>query len=156
MPDLDLIKQAEQETRDKQGRFVRGYSGNPGGRPKACRDRANRPAWALLAAEGEALARKAVELALAGDPIALRLCLERLAGPCRERAVEFTMPVIRNAADLAPAMAAVAQSAAQGRLTPREAMQMRHVVEGYVRAVEATDFERRLRALEEADAAETT
>jgi hypothetical protein len=33
------------------------------------------------------------------------LCLERIVGPYRERAVEFTMPPIRNAADLASAMA---------------------------------------------------
>jgi hypothetical protein len=33
----------------------------------------------LLAGEGEALTRKAVELALAGDPAALRLCLERIS-----------------------------------------------------------------------------
>jgi hypothetical protein len=29
--------------------------------------------------------RKAVEPALAGDPAALRLCLERIVGPYRER-----------------------------------------------------------------------
>jgi len=70
------------------------------------------------------LTRKAVELALAGDPAALRLCLERIVGPYRERAVEFVMPPIRNAADLASAMAAVADAAAQGAVTPREAMQL--------------------------------
>jgi hypothetical protein len=156
MPDLNLIKQAEQEARDECGRFARGHSGNRAGRPKGCRDRANRATWALLAQEGEALAKKAVELALAGDPLALRLCLERLVGPCRDRAVEFAMPAIRNAADLAPAMAALAAAAAEGRLTPREALQLRHVVEGYVRSVEASEFERRLRALEEADAAAAT
>jgi hypothetical protein len=31
-------------------------------------------------------------------------------------------------------------------------MQLGHVIEAYVRAVEATEFERRLRALETADA----
>src|SRR6266851_3690315 len=31
MPDLDLIKQAEQ---DRRGRFARGRSGNPAGRPR--------------------------------------------------------------------------------------------------------------------------
>jgi hypothetical protein len=106
----------------------------------------------LLAGEGEALTRKAVELALAGDPAALRLCLERIVGPYRDRAVEFTMPTIRNAADLTVAMGAVADAAAQGAVTPREAMQLGHVIEAYVRAVEATEFERRLRALETADA----
>ena len=37
------------------------------------------------------------------------------------------------------------------RSTPREAMQLGNVLEAYVRAVEATEFERRLRALEAAD-----
>ena len=83
----------------------------------------------------------------------MRLCLERIVGPYRERAVEFTMPPIRNAGDLAGAMAAVADAAAQGAVTPREAMQLGHVVEAYVRAVEATEFERRLRALEAPDGA---
>ena len=153
MPDLDLINEAEQETRDGRGRFMRGRSGNPAGRPKGCRDHVNRAARLLLVGEGEALTRKAVELALSGDQQALRLCIERIVGPCRERAVEFTMPPIRSADDLADAMAAVADAAAQGTVTPREAMQLGHVVEAYVRAVEATEFERRLKALEMADAA---
>ena len=112
MPDLDQIKQGEQGTRDRGGRFAKGRSGNPAGRPRGCRDHVNRAARLLLAGEGEALTRKAVELALAGDPAALRLCLERIVGPYRERAVEFTMPPIRNAADLAGAMAAIADAAA--------------------------------------------
>ena len=37
-------------------------------------------------------------------------------------------------------------------MTPREAMQLGHVFEAYVRAVEATEFERRLRVLEAGDA----
>ncbi len=62
------------------------------------------------------------------------------------------MPPIRNAGDLAGAMAAVADATAQGAVTPREAMQLSHVVKAYVRAVEATEFERRLRVLEAVDA----
>src|ERR1700730_17335594 len=152
MPGLDQIKQGEQGERDRRGRFARGRSGNPAGRPRGCRDHVNHAARLLLAGEGEALTRKAVELALARDPAALRLCLELFVGPYRERAVEFTMPPIRNAADLAGAMAAVADAAAQGAVTPREAMQFGHVIEAYVRAVEATEFERSLRALEAGDA----
>ena len=97
MPDLDLIKQEEQGVRDRRGRFARGRSGNPAGRPRGCRDHVNRAARLLLAGEGEALTRKAVELALAGDPTALRLCLERIVGPYRERVVEFTTPPIEGA-----------------------------------------------------------
>ncbi len=152
MPDLDQIKQDDEGARDGGGRFLRGRSGNPAGRPRGCRDHATRAARLLLAGEGEALTRKAVELALAGDPAALRLCLERILGPCRERAVEFEMPAIGGAADLAGAMAAVVGAAAQGTVTPREAAQLGRVVDSYVRAVEATEFDRRLKALEAADA----
>jgi len=67
MPDLDLIKQGEQGVRDRRGRFVRVRSCNPAGRPRGCRDHVNRAARLLLAGEGEALTRKAVELELAGD-----------------------------------------------------------------------------------------
>jgi hypothetical protein len=101
MPDLDLIKQEEQGARDRRGRFARGRSGNSAGRPRGCRDHVNRAARLLLAGEGEALTRKAVEVALAGDPAALGLCLGRIVGPHRGPTVEFKMPAIRNAADLA-------------------------------------------------------
>jgi hypothetical protein len=107
----------------------------------------------LTKGEGEALIRKAVELALAGDPAALRLCLDRIVGPCRERAIEFAMPAIRSAADLADAMAALAAATALGEVTPREAAQLGGVVDAYIRAVEATEFDRRLRALEADDGA---
>jgi hypothetical protein len=58
MPDLDQIKQVEQEARDRGGRSAKGRSGNSAGRPRGCRDHVNRAARLLLAGEGEALTRK--------------------------------------------------------------------------------------------------
>jgi hypothetical protein len=66
------------DTRQHDGRFPKGVSGNPTGRPKGTRNRATRLAESLLDGEARALARKAVELALGGDVTALKLCLERL------------------------------------------------------------------------------
>jgi hypothetical protein len=66
MPDLDLIKQEEQGVRDRARAARPGWSGNPAGRPVGCRDHVNRAARLLLAGEGEALIRKAVESAPAG------------------------------------------------------------------------------------------
>lgn len=80
----------------------------------------------LLADEAEALTRKAVELALGGDPTALRLCVERILP--RDRAVKFTMPRIASAADVAGAMGAVAAALAQGVITPGEAGQIAQVI----------------------------
>ncbi len=42
MPDLDQIKQGEQGRGDRRGRFARGRSGNPAGRPRGCRDHVDR------------------------------------------------------------------------------------------------------------------
>ena len=51
--------------------FAKGQSGNPGGRQLGSRNKATIAAQMLLADEAEALTRKAVELALGGDPTAL-------------------------------------------------------------------------------------
>src|SRR5262249_41956935 len=58
--------------------FEKGWSGNPTGRRVGCRNKTTIAAAALLAGEAEALTRKAVELALVGDPTALLLCIERV------------------------------------------------------------------------------
>jgi len=55
---------------------------------------------ALLAGEAKGLTRKAVEAALAGDPMALRLCIERILPRCRERSVKFALPPIESAGDV--------------------------------------------------------
>jgi len=72
MPDLDQIKQGEQEARDRRGRFPKGRSGNPAGRPRGCRDHVNRAARLSFAGEGEALTRKAVELSVATARLAAK------------------------------------------------------------------------------------
>ena len=72
--------------------FEQGRSGNPLGRRVGCWNKTTIAAASLLAGEAEALTRKAVELALVGDPTAMRLCLERILPPCRER-THGTKPV---------------------------------------------------------------
>jgi Family of unknown function (DUF5681) len=56
--------------------FSKGQSGNPAGKPPGARHRASMAAEALLDGEVQALTRKAIERALEGDGVALRLCLE--------------------------------------------------------------------------------
>jgi hypothetical protein len=69
------------------------------GRPNGARHRVTLAAEALLDGEGEMLTRKAIELALAGDPTALRLCLDRILPPRRERPITFKLPALHSAAD---------------------------------------------------------
>ncbi len=101
--------------------FEKGRPGNPAGRRVGCRNKTTIAAAALLAGEAEALTRKAVELALVGDRTAMRLCLERILPPCRDRMVKFALPPIESAADIAAAMKAVTSALAGGMISPGEA-----------------------------------
>jgi hypothetical protein len=132
-----------------KGRFVKGQSGNPNGRPVGARNKATETAELLLDGETEALTRMAIELALDGNPTALKLCLERIIPPRRERPVNLGMSPVRGAGDLGGAMAVITNAAGQGAITPGEAAELARVVEIFVRAVEASDFEKRLKQLEE-------
>ena len=118
--------------------FKKGRSGNPRGRPAGSRNKRTLAAAVLLDGESEALTRKAAELALAGDPTALRLCIERILPPCRERPVKFTLPPIENAADISAAMNAVTSALARGIITPGEAERIANVVDTFARAIATT------------------
>ena len=133
--------------RDEQGRFPKGVSGNPAGRPVGSRNAATDMAQALLDGEADALIRKCVELALEGNPAAMKLCLERIV-PRRGRSVKLELPDIASAADLAPAMGAITRAAAAGAITPYDGAELSRIIESCVRALEVSDFERRLRELE--------
>jgi len=150
-PDNLLQKQVE---RTPEGHFVKGQSGNPAGRGVGCRNKATQIAEALLDGDVEALTRKAVSLALDGDPSAMRLCFDRIIAPRRARPVHLDLPPIAEAADVTAAMAAVTAAVVGGIITPAEGAEVAKVVDTYVRAIEASDFDRRLRVLEADYAAE--
>lgn len=130
------------------GRFQPGQSGNPAGKPKGCRHKATRAAEALLDGEADQLTRKAVEMALAGDGAALRLCLERVLPARRDRPVEFKLPAITTAADASAATGSILAAVADGELTPSEGETLAKLIETHIRTIEAHEFEARLQALE--------
>jgi hypothetical protein len=121
--------------------------GNPG-RPKGARHKATIAAETLLDGEAKALTRKCMELAKAGDTVALRLCLERILPVRKDRPVSFDIPLVANAGEAASLMGAILTAVASGSVTPSEASEVAKVVAGYVEALKASEFEERLRALE--------
>jgi hypothetical protein len=152
MTDIPLQKTAKTARRGRGRPFPKGQSGNPGGRPRGSANRATRGAELLLDGEATALTRKAVELALAGDPAALRLCLDRTVAPRRERPVELDLPPIDSAADILGAIKAVSGAVGRGAITPGEAVALSQMIETFLKAIDASDFEIRLRRLEERQA----
>ncbi len=128
---------AENTDQKQRGRpFAKGVSGNPAGRPKGSRNRSSVIAEALLDGEAEELTRTAIQMAKAGDPAALRLCLERLLPPRKDRLVAFDLPTLQNAEDAAKASAAILRAVADGEITPGEAGQLAKLVENFVRTIE--------------------
>ena len=138
------------DTGQKQaGRFQKGRSGNPAGRPRGSRNTATLAAEAMLEGEAEALTRKAIEMALGGDTVALRLCLERVYPARKDRHVTFALPPITSARDAADIAASVAEAVAGGDLTPAEGVEIAKVVDVYVRAYQTAKLNDRVERVEQ-------
>ncbi len=131
--------------RKPDGKFA---IGNPG-RPKGSRHKTTLAIEALLDGEGEALTRKAIDMALAGDSVALRLCLERLAPARKEPVVVFDLPDLETARDGETVLKAILQAVATGELTPSEAGRLGGLLDGWRKARELGEIEDRLAALED-------
>ena len=130
--------------RNADGTFTAGNAG----KPKGTRHKATQAVLALLDGEAEALTRQAVTMALDGDGVALRLCLERIAPPRRDAPVQFDLPRMETARDAAKAAGAVLEAVAEGDLTPTEGAHIMALVETYRRTLETSELEVRVAALE--------
>ncbi len=145
-----MISTPENTGQKQAGRFRKGKSGNPAGKPKGSRNKTSLAMEALLNGEAEAIVRKAIEKAKEGDGTALRMCLERIVPPRKDRAVSFELPPIKTAADALTATGALVAAVANGDITPSEAAELSKLVEGFVKALEATDLAERIGRLERA------
>jgi len=75
--------------------------------------------------------------------------MDRIVPPRRERLIEFALPPLKKAEDAAAAMAAIIAAVAGCDLSLGEAESVAKLVELFVRSLEAGEFDRRIRALEE-------
>ena len=131
-----------------QGQFKPGQSGNPSGKPKGARNKVTLALEALLDGEAEALTKKAIELAKGGDLVALRLCMDRLLPPRKDRPVSLDLPSIESARDMPKAISALLGAVAAGKLAPSDAAEVTKLLDAYVKAFETTELAKRLERLE--------
>jgi hypothetical protein len=131
-------------TRDANGRFLPGQSGNPKGKLLGTKNRATLMAEALAEGEAEALLRLVVEKALAGDGVAARFLLGRIYAKPRGRTIRLALPKGARPGDVVAAFNATLAAMAAGEITPEEALVITRVLEGRVRALEAWRVERKL------------
>ena len=146
----DFTTTTESSPHVKNARTTRGKPFAPGnpGRPAGTQNKRTLILQEMVDGEGEAITRKAIELAKAGDMTAIRLMLDRLLPPRKDRPVPFTLPKLETAADAKNAAAAIVRAVAEGDLTPTEAAELSKLLDNFIRVLDATDVQARLEALE--------
>jgi len=132
---------------------MRGRPFQPGnkygrGRPRGSRNKAARVCQVTLESLAELLTKKCLSLALQGNPMAMRLCMERLMPARRQRVLHFKLPPTKTLADVAGASESVLSGVARGDLTPAEGEAFSGMLDGRRRMIETQDLDERVRALE--------
>jgi hypothetical protein len=125
------------------GQFKKGQSGNPAGKPRGTRDKRT-ALRELLQPHAADLAKKAVELALAGDTTALRICIDRCIPVMKAKDEPIAIAGLAGT----PAEQGQAVLSATGTITPDQASAAMQVIAAQARIIEVDELERRLAALE--------
>jgi hypothetical protein len=76
----------------------------------------------------KAIGQRLLQLAEKGDPTALRLCMERIMPPLRERPVQFELPPLERPADAVAAIAAITAGLGDGSLSAAEGFELARMV----------------------------
>jgi hypothetical protein len=128
-------------TGKKTMQWQKGQSGNPAGRPRGSRNKTTILMQNLLEDEAEAIARKAIEMAKAGDMAAIRVCMDRLAPARRGAAISCELPPVETGGGAVAAMAAIIAAVAAGDVTPAEAASLARVIDRYMFARSLAELE---------------
>jgi hypothetical protein len=124
--------------------------GNPG-KPRGARNKTTAALETILFGNAEAITNKAIELALVGNPMALRLCVERIFGTRSERMISVDVPPLKSATDGALVLAALVEKVTGGEITPGEGALLSELVERTIPHLkEREGFEKRLEAVTQA------
>ena len=136
---------------------MRGRPFQPGntfgrGRPKGSRNKTTRKAQELLDKYYEPIFQKLISMAIKGDPVALRLCVERLFPARRDGYVQIPLSGSQTLADVAASSAKVLQGVSRGQITPMEGEIISGILEDRRRLIETGELAARIEKLEESAA----
>ncbi len=108
--------------------FKPGVSGNPKGREKGVPDRRT-SLRKLFEDRAEELIAKAISMALGGDTVALKLCLERCVSRKKDEPVELHLPQdIKSGDSLILIGANILKAMERGKITPEQAKTLLEVM----------------------------
>jgi hypothetical protein len=116
--------------------FQPGQSGNPAGRPPGSRNKKTLALEAAFDDRAEEILDDVVARAKDGEKTAMRLCMERIMAPKRERPVAIVLPPIETPADARKALAVVTAELGEGTITIGEASKLIALIDRMVRMIE--------------------
>ena len=120
------------------------------GRPPGSRNKEKSPGQHLLDKFTPHLTGKCIELAMQGDPGALRLCMERISPARRDAYIRMNLPPVKTAQDVDEASEKVTQAIRRGKITPDDGGKMMSILGSRLRIIESVQHESRLEKLEAA------
>lgn len=144
-----MTTEPENTGRNQDGTFAKGQSGNPNGRPKGSLNNSTKIAITLFENEIEGIARTAISMALNGDIQAIKLILERIVPPRKERFIDLSLPAIKNAQDILSVNKYVVGAVTNGELTTSEGHNIMAILENLRKTIETEELEQRINMLEE-------
>lgn len=135
-----MHEQSDAPVRGQRGQFLKGHSGNPGGRSSQ-----TQAIRAKLAEGAEAVTKKVLAAARKGDMQACRLILERLVPPVKPTAepVQFEL----DDSDLPSAARSILRAIASGELPPDQGRHLITALGAVSRVIEVEELEKAVEEL---------
>jgi|SRR5437867_214223 len=140
---------ADSAQKQRRGRFQSGASGNPKGRPHGSRNRATLALEAILEGEGERITRRVIDLALAGNKVALRLCFEQLIPLRHDHPIRAELAELSTATNTSAKLDAIFAAVADGRLPPYEGEKLTNLLMAQLKAKQGEELEQRVAELQQ-------
>jgi hypothetical protein len=106
-------------------------------------------AESLLQGDAKRITRKCVEMAKAGDPIAMKLAMERIAPPRKDHFVDLKLPKLKTANDAVKASSLIIQAVSEGKITPGEADELSKLITAFTETVHVADLAKKLEEYED-------
>ncbi len=140
--------------RDDRGRFATGNRGGPGGSRRRSFVLRRAAEEAITEEHVEAMVRKATRMGLEGNLAAIKLVLDRVCGkpvdaPTKPEPMEFRLPRLRTVEECNAAIDRLMDGLCEGAIDRANGKLMLDAIQARIRAIEATEFEQRIRALEQ-------
>jgi hypothetical protein len=131
------------------GKFRKSQSGNPNGKTKGTKNRATLAAEQLLQGDLDNICRRLIEEDLIGNMQAIKLVLDRVLPPKKDRVIDVQLPKLQTTDDAVNAISIIIDPVASGEITPSEGEAMSRDVDAFIKTFQAHEIEKRVSMLEQ-------